>query len=89
MSNQPKTIGEALEDLRELEGRTAVLETAVSYLKTRYVGRDSSMPIAQIKHPDGSPVGSAVVELVCQSLEDEIQEMKEAAAAWRGTVLDG
>lgn len=84
-----KTIGEALDELRELEGKAAVINACISYLKTRYVGRDSSMPIAQIQHPDGSAVPSAIVEMVCNAWEDDVRDMEETAAAYRGEVLNG
>lgn len=84
-----KTIGQAVQEIQSLEGRVAVLMAAVSYFRVRYVGRDSALPIARLKRPDGSPVPETAVEEICDMWDDEIRAMESSIKAYRGTALNG
>jgi hypothetical protein len=84
-----KTIGQAVEELKELDGKVAVLTAAIGYFRTRYIGRDSSMPIAQLKGRDGSPVDEAIIELQVNAWEDEVRDMEETAVSYRAEPVSG
>jgi hypothetical protein len=84
-----KTLGEAMAEIKELEGKAAVHTAAVSYFRTRYLRRDSDMPTATLKNPDNSPVDPEIIELMCTTWEEEAEEMLEAAATYRSEIISG
>ena len=72
-----------------MDGRAAVLRAASTYFRSRYVGRDSSMPIAQVKNPDGSPVSSDLIEVVASEWDDEATQLEDASGVYKSEVVSG
>lgn len=75
------TLGDSITQVRDMEGRVAVLRTVVSHLRTKYVGRDSTPAMAQIRAADGSAVGEAVVVNIVREFENEASELEGAVRA--------
>lgn len=75
------TLGQALVQVREMEGRAATYRTAASYLRMRYIGRDSTPAVAQIRAADNSPVGEDVIEAAVNAMEQEAKELEQAVRA--------
>lgn len=79
------TLGQALTQIREMEGRAAVYRAAVSHFRLRYISRDSADAAAQLKNSDGSPVAEVVIEAVANSLEQEAEDLEQAVRAAKAT----
>jgi hypothetical protein len=76
--SRKKTVGEAATEIRELEEKAAVQSALASYLRTRYLPRDSIS--AQAKLPcQGSSVSEAIIEEIAQELESGAKEFRIAA----------
>lgn len=82
------TLGEALNQVREMEARVAVKRGLLNFLRMRYIGRDSADALAQFRVADGSPAPQAVVELEAQSIEEEIAELERAVRAAKTVEVD-
>lgn len=75
------TVGETMSQVREMEGRAAVKRALASYLRMRYISRDSAKAVAQVPGPDGSPVSEEVIESEARGLEAEAKEIDIATRA--------
>jgi hypothetical protein len=87
MATKTKTIGQAFREVRELEGKAAVLNAAIGFFTSRYIARDSGISIAKLKHPDDSPVDEAVIQLQINEWEDEVREIEETLASYTSQVI--
>jgi hypothetical protein len=84
------TLGESITQVRDMEGRAVVLRTVASHLRTKYVSRDSTPALAQMRSPDGSPVIEAVIENTAGEFEREAAQLEQAVKAAKATeVSDG
>ena len=83
----PNTVGETMAQVREMEGRAAVKRALAGYLRMRYVSRDSTTAVAQVRGPDGSAVSEEVIESEARSLESEAKEIETAVKAAKATEL--
>jgi hypothetical protein len=84
------TLGESITQIRDMEGRAVVLRTVASHLRTKYLMRDSTPALAQMRSSDGSPVIEAVVELTAAEFESEAASLEKAVKAAKATeVSDG
>jgi hypothetical protein len=78
-----KTVGDALQQIKELEQRAAIQRTLVTILRSRYLPSDASpQPSAQIPC-NGAPVNVEIIEEVVEELEDGVEEMLKAANVYR------
>lgn len=85
-SKRPKTLGQVISELRELEERAAIHRVLSSYIRTRYLPRDSMA--AQMKIPcNNAPVSPSMLELLAQELDDGATEMEKAAKAFENKEL--
>ncbi len=75
------TLGESITQVREMEGRSIVLRTVASYLRTRYLSRDSTPAVAQMRATDNSPVSEAVIEVQAMEFEREAASLEKAVKA--------
>ena len=88
--NAIMTIQDAMHDITRMEDKAAALEAAASYLRTRYVKRDSAMPVARIKRPeDGGVVDEAHIVSVADELEDMAADYRNEAEANRREQVSG
>jgi len=69
-AKRKKTIGQAIQEVRELEERAAVLRIMSGYLRTKYLPRDAISAQAKIAC-NGSPVSEAMVEEIAAELDEE------------------
>ena len=84
------TLGESITQVREMEGRSVVLRNVASHLRTRYIARDSTPAMAQMRSPDGSPVAEDVIENQATEFEREAASLEKAVkAAKAAEVSDG
>ena len=84
------TLGESITQVREMEGRAVVLRSVASHLRTKYVARDSTPAVAQMRSTDGSPVPEAVIENQASEFEREATSLEKAVrAAKSAEVSDG
>lgn len=73
-----KTIRDVVQTTKELRQRAAVHRTLSSYLRTRYLPRDSGTATAQITS-DGAPVDQAVILEIVDELEKAAAEAIKAS----------
>ena len=74
-------LNDALRTIHSLQGAAAVKTALASYLRFRYLSRDSSDAIAQIKDAEGRPVSESVIEAEARALESEAKEMMKTINA--------
>lgn len=79
-----KTVGEVLQEVRELKERATVHQALASYLRTYYMGRDSGKSQKQLSC-DASPVSERVIEEIACELEET---SKEAVSIANSTLLE-
>lgn len=79
------TLGDQIVQIREMEGRAAVLRALSSHLRVRYISRDSANAVARILSGDGSAVSEEVVETVARELDSEAAEIDKATRAAKTT----
>ena len=86
-TKKTKTLADALLELRELEERATIHRVLSSYLRTRYLPRDSLS--AQMKIPcNDAPVSEAMIQLLAQELDEGATEMETTAKAYQAQELD-
>jgi len=83
-----KTLGEAMEEVTELEQKAAVQEVLANYLRGRYLSRDSVQALSRIDC-NGAPVQEVVVEAMAIELEEGVEEMRRVAARAKEEVFSG
>jgi hypothetical protein len=81
------TLGDSISQVRDMEDRAAVLRTAVSHLRTKYVSRDSTPALAQMRTQAGFPVNESVIVNTALELEREAKELEDAVKAAKATEL--
>jgi uncharacterized protein YaaN involved in tellurite resistance len=86
MSKKAKTVGQVLNEVKELNERIAVHEALSSYLRTRYLPRDSMASQAKLVC-DYGPVSEAMVEEVAQELEEAATEMRKSLKVYQTTEI--
>jgi len=77
------TLDDKLIQVKEMEGRIAVLRTCASYLRTRFLTRDSGPAVANMRALDGSPVSEPVIENQVVEFEREAASLEKAVRAAR------
>lgn len=78
-----KTVGDALQQIAELEQRAAVQRTLVTILRSRYLPSDASpIPPAQIPC-NGAPVDPLLIEEVVDEMEEGVEEMLKAVNVYK------
>ncbi len=87
-ADRKKTIGQAMQEVHELDERASVHMALASFLHTRYLPRDSMEAQAQIQCSSGA-VSEAMIEEVAQELEEGADEMKKAMKAYQSEVISG
>jgi len=80
-TKRKKTIGQAIQEVRELAERSAVLRTMAGYLRTKYLPRDAIRAQSKIAC-NGAPVSEAMIEEITVELEDEAKEMEKTVKAY-------
>jgi hypothetical protein len=76
-----KTVGTAIQEVREYHERIAIHRVLASYLRTRYLPRDAQQNPAKIPC-QGAHVSQAMIEEMAQELEEGSTEMEKAAKAY-------
>ncbi len=79
-----KTVGEVLQEVRELKERATIHQALASYLRTYYMGRDSGKAQKQL-NCDAAPVSERVIEEIACELEEA---SKEALTIANSTLLE-
>jgi hypothetical protein len=79
-----KTVGQAMQEVRELNERAAVNRALASYLRTRYLPRDAIGAQSKIQCL-GSPVSEPVLEEMAAELEEGAKEMDGVAKSYEQT----
>lgn len=75
---KPRTLADALAQIRELKERAAVNLALVGVLRTRYLPRDGTAAQAHIAC-DGSPVTERMLDEMAAELEEAAKEMIDQA----------
>ena len=84
-----KTLGQVMQEIQELEERSAVHKALSSYLRTRYLPRDSISAQAKISCAHGA-VSEGILNEVAQELEEGAEEMDNTLRAYKAEeVNDG
>tara|TARA_Y100000034_G_scaffold75024_1_gene90096 strand:+ start:246 stop:515 length:270 start_codon:yes stop_codon:yes gene_type:complete len=76
-----KTVGDALEEIKELKQRAAVQRALVAILRTRYLPRDSQEAGAKISC-DGAPVQEELIDEIACELEEGADEMEKTSRVY-------
>jgi hypothetical protein len=79
-----KTVGQAMQEVRELHERAAVNRALAGYIRTRYLPRDAMGAQARVQCM-GSPVSEAVLEEMAAELEEGAKEMDGVAKSYEQT----
>ena len=79
------TLGDSITQVRDMEGRAAVLRAVTSHLRTKYISRDSTPALAQMRARDGSAVSEAVIVNTANELEGEALQLENAVKAAKAT----
>jgi hypothetical protein len=87
MARKRKTVGSAIQEVRELHERIAVTRVLASYLRTRYLPRDAVPSPAKIPC-QGSNVSHPMIEEMAQELEEGVAEMEKAVRAYEQQELE-
>lgn len=75
------TLGRSIEQVLELEARAAVYRALASYLRTRYLSRDSTSAAFTLKTLAGAAVPETVVQLVAVELEADAEAEESTVKA--------
>ena len=78
-----KTVGDMLQEITELEQRSAVQQQLILILRSRYLPRDSSPDPAARIPCNGAPVNLEIIEDVVEEMEEGIEEMRRAVNAYK------
>ena len=77
-----KTVGDALNDIKDLQQRAWVQKAIIGILRSRYMTRDGvEQPQAHISC-EGAPVSEDLIEEMVCELEEGAAEMEKAATAY-------
>lgn len=79
-----RTLKNALQEIQEMRQKAAAYKASASYLRTRYLSRDSAKAQAQLTC-DGAPVQEAVVEEVAAEMETVARRLEEESEAHLAT----
>lgn len=85
----PTTIGETVTQLHELEERVAVKRAIASYLRTRYLSRDSTPAQSRILCKGDRVVSESVVEDEARAIEEDAADIEKSVKAKLGEVFRG
>jgi len=83
-----KTVGDVIAEVRELRERAAVYVAVSSWLRTRYLPRDSSAVLAKITC-DNSPVSEEVIEEIVLEMEESSEEMLKSVKSYESEEIEG
>jgi hypothetical protein len=83
-----KTVGEVLQEVRELKERATIHQALASYLRTYYMGRDSGKAQKQL-NCDAAPVSERVIEEIACELEEASKEALTIANSTLSEKYDG
>jgi hypothetical protein len=72
-----------LQEITELEQRSAVQQQLILILRSRYLPRDSSPDPAARIPCNGAPVNLEIIEDVVEEMEEGIEEMRRAVNAYK------
>lgn len=83
-----KTVGELLQEVRELKERATIHTALANYLRTYYMGRDSGKAQKQF-HCESAPVADRVIEEIACELEEAAKEAVTIANSTLSEKYDG
>ena len=86
-TKRKKTIGQAIQEVRELDERASVLRVIAGYLRTKYLPRDAISAQGKIAC-NGSPVSEAMIEEVAVEFEDEAKELEKTVKAYESQEIE-
>jgi hypothetical protein len=82
-----KTVGVAIQEVREMQERIAVTRALSSYIRTRYLPRDAQ-PVPVRLPCQGSYVSEAMLEEVAQELEESATNLEKTIKTYEQQEFD-